>query len=358
MPGEDGPMETEVAIVGGGLSGLALARRLDRSGVDFQLLEARGRFGGRIAALETPSGPVDLGPSWFWPGQPRMAALLAALDLSGFPQYAEGDLSFEDEAGRAHRGVGFASMAGSIRIAGGVVRLVDALVAGLPGSRLHRGARVSALDSAGGVHLADGRAWRARRIVLALPPRVAAKVTFRPALAPEQIGRLERIPTWMAGHAKFVAVYDAPFWRASGLSGDAMSRRGPLVEIHDASGPDGAPAALFGFLGPAPAHRAHRADEIEAAALAQLARIFGAAAGAPTQTALQDWAFEPETATEQDFIPPAAHPDYAAPFARPGLWNGRLQFASTETAPEMGGYMEGALAAAERMAADIIELYK
>jgi monoamine oxidase len=36
-----------------------------------------------------------------------------------------------------------------------------------------------------------------------------------------------------------------------------------------------------------------------------------------------------------------------------GVWDGRLQFASSETAPEMGGYMEGALAAAERVAAQV-----
>jgi monoamine oxidase len=76
------PVKTQVAIVGGGLAGLALASQLHQSGVDFQLFEARDRFGGRIAALETPAGAVDLGPSWFWPGQPRMAALLKGLTLA------------------------------------------------------------------------------------------------------------------------------------------------------------------------------------------------------------------------------------------------------------------------------------
>jgi monoamine oxidase len=84
-------MKTQVAIIGGGLASLALARRLDQTGVDFQLFEARSRFGGRIAALQTPNGAVDLGPSWFWPGQPRMATLLKTLGLNDFAQYATGD---------------------------------------------------------------------------------------------------------------------------------------------------------------------------------------------------------------------------------------------------------------------------
>ena len=45
-------MKTDIAIIGGGLSGLALARHLARDGCDFQLFEARNRFGGRIHSLQ------------------------------------------------------------------------------------------------------------------------------------------------------------------------------------------------------------------------------------------------------------------------------------------------------------------
>jgi len=342
-------MQTQVAIIGGGLAGLALAKRLDQTGIDFQLFEARSRFGGRITALQTPTGAVDLGPSWFWPGQPRMAALLKALGLTDFAQYAKGDQCFEDEAGRVHRGMGFASMEGSLRIAGGIVQLVNALVAHLPADRLHSSARVKAIDRHSGIHLANGQIFAAQHIVLALPPRNAAGLTLLPALTGDQKRRLEAIPTRMAGHAKFVAVYDTPFWREAGLSGDATSRRGPMAEIHDASGPNGTPAALFGFLGLPPPHRMGHAQEITTAALEQLGRIFGAQAMTPAQVTLQDWAFEPETATRHDLVPPSSHPDYGLPPALSGLWDRRLHFASTETAPQMGGYMEGALAVAERV---------
>jgi monoamine oxidase len=346
-------VKAEVAIIGGGLAGLALARRCDQSGIDFQLFEARNRFGGRIAALQMPAGAVDLGPSWFWPGQPRMAALLNALGLTAFPQYAKGDQCFEDETGRVHRSMGFASMEGSLRIQGGVVRLIEGLVASLPAARLHSGARVVQIDQHNGTILADGQICAAQHFVLAVPPRIAARVTFTPALRQDQIDCLERVPTWMASHAKFVAVYDTPFWRDAGLSGDAMSRRGPLAEIHDASGLDGTPAALFGFVGLPPKQRMQCEDEIKTGALQQLARIFGTEALTPSATALQDWAFQPETATDRDLVPPRAHPNYGLSVSLSGIWDSRLHFASTETAPQMGGYMEGALAAADRVATDM-----
>jgi monoamine oxidase len=347
-------MKAEVAIVGAGLAGLALADSLHRAGVAFRLFEARPRPGGRIAALETPLGRVDLGPSWFWPGQPRMAHLVADLGLEAFMQHATGDACFEDELGQVHRGQGFASMAGAFRLAGGMARLAEGLTARLPAERLHLACPVVEIARDGAVLLADGRSCQAPVIVLALPPRIAAGLRFDPHLPPEVMRSLEAIPTWMAGHAKVVAVYARPFWRDAGLSGDAVSRRGPLAEIHDASGPGGVPAALFGFVGvPAPA-RAGRARDIEAAALDQFGRIFGAEAMTPMILVIRDWAFEPETAIGRDHDPPVGHPAYGLLPGLDDIWEGRLHFASTEIATEMGGLMEGALAAAARVSGRIL----
>jgi monoamine oxidase len=66
-------------------------------------------------------------------------------------------------------------------------------------------------------------------------------------------------------------------------------------------------------------------------------------------TTLMDWAVQPETATKADAILPGGHPSYGLPAALVGTWEGRLHFASTETASDMGGLMEGALASAARV---------
>ena len=55
----------DVAIVGGGVCGLALAHSLQARHVDWRLFEARPRLGGRVLTATSASGtPQDLGPTW------------------------------------------------------------------------------------------------------------------------------------------------------------------------------------------------------------------------------------------------------------------------------------------------------
>ncbi|WP_299592718.1 FAD-dependent oxidoreductase [uncultured Tateyamaria sp.] len=336
-------------IIGGGLSGLALAHALEKDGRDYLLLEARDRFGGRILTQDVGDGQFDLGPAWFWPGQPRIAALINELGLKRFDQYADGILTFEDETGQVQRGRGFASMEGSWRLQGGIGRLTQALAARIPHHRKRLNAVVTALhnDTAGiRAVLSDGETHTADRAVLAMPPRIAAELQYVPALADRTRDDMRAVPTWMAGQAKAVAVYDTPFWRDAGLSGDAMSRRGPLAEIHDASPASDGPFALFGFIG-VPANARGDVDQLRTHVLAQLVRLFGKEAETPRQLLIKDWAYDPLTSTAADQKPLFAHPSYRLSTAMTGLFDGRLILSGTETAAQFGGYLEGALEAAE-----------
>ena len=54
----------KVAIVGAGISGLAAAQLLSEKNVDFIVLEARDRVGGRIQTCREGLTPYDLGASW------------------------------------------------------------------------------------------------------------------------------------------------------------------------------------------------------------------------------------------------------------------------------------------------------
>ena len=360
-------MDTETLIVGGGLSGLAIARELQRLKRPFQLVEARHAIGGRILTQSAGRGndkaAFDLGPSWFWPGQNRIGGLIRELGLAAFEQYSNGLLVYENEQGRVQHGEGYAAMEGSLRLRGGLSVLVDALARDIPDHLISLDHRVSAIRRDGGAMLscvlhAGGekeKFIRSQNVVLALPPRLAASAIDLGAVVPRaEMEMMAAIPTWMAGHAKLVAVYERPFWREAGFSGDAMSRRGPLMEIHDASPYEGGPYALFGFAG-VPAEARMDASKLRNACMQQLARLFGPQAGQPIDLILKDWAQDDLTAAPLDRNPLTHHPAYGLPRALSSLCDGHLILGSTETATQFGGYLEGALEAAERCVGELLD---
>ena len=103
-----------------------------------------------------------------------------------------------------------------------------------------------------------GRPLRAAQGILAVPPALAVEqLSFRPDLPASMRESARRVPVWMAGMIKAIAVYDADFWHPLGLAGAAISYAGPFREFHDHSGPEGSPAAIFGF---APAENFAHAD--------------------------------------------------------------------------------------------------
>ena len=137
-----------------------------------------------------------------------------------------------------------------------------------------------------------------------------------------------------------------------------MSHRGPMVEIHDASPIKGGPYALFGFVGyPADAREAHK-DAMMGDALTQLTAMFGPKMANPLHLELQDWATIPEISRTQDRNPVRYHPSYSLPSVLGSLAESGVHFCSTETAHGFGGFLEGALEAAETVAASADETIK
>lgn len=345
-------MNTRVLIVGGGLAGLSLAHKLNVAGCEWQLLESRNRCGGRILTETIEGQGYDLGPSWFWPGQPRMDALIRAFGLERFEQVHQGDQIYQDETGAVHQGRGMASMQGAWRLQGGLGRLIDALADALPTERLHLNTVVTALQhnkNCVDVSVSSGVVFSADRVVLAIPPRVASGLAYSPALPEQSIQAARNIPTWMAGHAKALVTYSTPFWQQMGLSGDAGSRLGPLAEIHDASPHEGGPHALFGFVGTPAGHRRGNTEALKEAIRKQLGQLFGEQGANPDRVVIKDWAFDVHTATDLDQQALRHHPAYGRPAALHNLWQGRLLFGSTEMGGQFGGFLEGALEVADEL---------
>ncbi|UNB53182.1 FAD-dependent oxidoreductase [Mycolicibacterium sp. YH-1] len=89
-------MEADVVIVGAGLSGMIAARTVLAAGLTPLVLEADTRVGGRILTEEVAPGlPVEIGAQWIGDTHERMFALAAELGVETFPQYEEGETSYE-----------------------------------------------------------------------------------------------------------------------------------------------------------------------------------------------------------------------------------------------------------------------
>ena len=183
-------------------------------------------------------------------------------------------------------------------------------------------------------------------VVLALPPRVSvASIKFVPEFSQARLEELNSVATWMAGHAKIVFVYSNPFWQENGLSGDVISHRGPLAEIHDASSKNGDLSALFGFVSVQARYRQQRQEELRTMAVAQLTRLFGELASIPVDVYMKDWAFDPYTSTEYDQEMLMFHPANNIVNVTGKSWDQQLIWSGSESADvhqHNNGFLEAA----------------
>jgi monoamine oxidase len=237
------------------------------------------------------------------------------------------------------------------RVVGGSQVLPERLAADL-GSALRLGSPVTAIRSAPEGVLADaGRTFRARRAIVAVPLPLRGRIEFSPPLpdAHRTLGEVARFGRLI----KCVAVYDEPFWRRGGLSGEALSDVGPASLTFDNSPPEGRPGILLGFVGggDTPAHAGLSEAERRAAVLECFARLFGDEALDPRLYLEQDWAAEPWSGGGPTFLmPPGAWVDAGTALREP---HGAVHWAGSETATRWAGFMDGAVRSGERAAAEV-----
>lgn len=269
-------------------------------------------------------------------------AELSMLRLLAYSAQAGGFLPLIETAGGAQEG----------RFVGGAQQLAQGLAARL-GERVLLEAPVEALeqDAAGVVARAGSRTVRARAAIVAVPPPLAARLRYAPALPGARDQLTQAAP--MGATTKAFLLYPRAAWREAGLSGEAISTVGPASAWFDNCSHDGAQACLLGFVVGRPARELARLprEAQEAALVAQATRLFGEAAAAPSAVVLQDWQQEEWTrgCPTGNFAPGAL----AALGVALRAPVGRIHWAGTETASVWSGYMEGALEAGERAAAEV-----
>lgn len=361
----DEHFDCDVIVVGAGLSGLTAASLLTEAGLGVIVLEAAEQIGGRIRSLTEPvtgSHLADLGPTWVWPEfQPIVTEWLDRLGLETFAQFADGAgiLDYNRETLATRRMI--PGQYGIRRVVGGPKAIIDRLCAKLPQGAIRTGAKVTAIaGSSDAMEITTSSAaspsLRTRSVVVATPVRVAvSSIDWVPQLDDSLAAAMRATPTWMAAQAKAIAIYDRSFWRADGLSGRIASHVGPLIEAHDHSGPDGAPAAIFGFVGWPHGDRKEPSAKLEDQIIEQLTRCLGPEARHPAKLHVEDWATNELICVPRDLNEPPSHPDIAPEILRQPHGEGRIFFAVAETSTRSPGLIEGAFNAGRLTAGKVLE---
>lgn len=280
---------------------------------------------------------LTVGARTVWGAEPDRMSLLWAL------AYMRAGGSFEkllDVEGGAQES----------RIVGGSQLLCTRIAEGLEeGVRLAEPVHGVAWGSDGVTVKCRSGSVRARRAILAVPPALLRGLALDPAL-PRPHRELN--DALEGGHLiKVAAVYGEPFWRQDGLSGEAVSLRGPVTIAFDNSPPSGVPGVLVGFVGGADAPPYARLDPSERrrAALDCFARLFGERALTAQSFLEADWLADPwSRGGPVANLPPGVLARSGKALAEPV---GPLHFAGAERASRWRGYLDGAVRSGESAAA-------
>ena len=200
--------------------------------------------------------------------------------------------------------------------------------------------------------VADGITVDAKQVIVTTPPALAAKIKYSPSLP---AGKMALLKGMTPGNlTKAEAVYETPFWREDGLTGQSVSDLEVGSVTFDNSPPDASPGVLFAFVGGS-AEKAWQKltpEDRRKTMLESFATLFGPKALTPTSFFERDWDDDQEWSGGC----PVSH-------TKPGVMSkygkylrtavGRIHFAGTETSDYWNGYMDGAVRSGERAATEV-----
>jgi monoamine oxidase len=428
----------DAIVVGAGLAGLAVARRLRQSGASVRVLEARNRVGGRVQSQRLASGHViDLGAQLIGDAQTRISALVdevgltrvarnhvgdtvhipstgaepvlargGSLPLSLFGKldalqalwrfdrrlksyradidhldamtasrfiadmtftrapaeflagFVEGELCAPLDEISAHELLDQSASVGGFSgerssadwyLAEGMAPVADHLANALGGDLILNAAVTGIEQHAEWLRVSAGAGtYRARNLVIAVPPQLYEKLGLFPLLQAE---RRKVAATYSRGEViKTILVFERPWWRDRGLSGDVLSPGSVFNAALDGSPADGGVGILVLFSTATAARRLSQtlaeSDRISKA-IDWLRSVSGSPVPPPIVARSIDWNADPWSlggyASRRPISGWSTAPDLFAS-------SQRIHFAGSETANEWRSFMEGALQSAERAA--------
>ena len=344
-----------VVILGAGLSGLLTAFRLKKAGIPVKILEARDRAGGRIkTVIGADSTPLEMGATWFGNQHQNLKNLLEELNLLAFNQYMEGSAIFEATPSSPPQRFQFPPQDPSFRLRGGTAKLIQALLKFFTAEEIRFNEQVKQIlveEEQVQIRTED-RTYSAAKALCCIPPALLVNtIKFTPELPEALFTEAQNTHTWMQESIKVGVVYKHPFWRDSKIS-TIVSNHGPVIEFYDHSDSTESKFALCGFLHPD--YVIFDRKEREEKVIEQLKRLFGKEAGDYLSYDEVVWQKEKFTNadTGETFLP---HQNNGHSIFQEPLYRGKIIFSNSETSAVYGGYMEGAVYAANLTAKKVIQ---
>lgn len=195
---------------------------------------------------------------------------------------------------------------------------------------------------------------KAKKCIVAIPPTLVEKISFTPNLPANKIQLNQRFP--MGTAMKCFGIYEKPFWREKGFSGQIVSNSKPIHVTFDCSPKDGSRGIILAFVEAENARGfiEKTASERKQVFIESLAHYFGSQALNPIQYIDKCWSEEEWSGGCYAGNPtPGTITQFGAYLRKPLQ---HLHWAGTETAKKGNGYMEGALEAGYRAAKEVIDL--
>ncbi len=199
---------------------------------------------------------------------------------------------------------------------------------------------------------ADDMTVRARRAIVAVPLVIANQILYEPMLPVDRTFLQQRMPS--GAIFKINIVYDEPFWRADGLSGQSAAPGTPAPVTIEACTDKDRPGVMCVITEGPIARELCKLDDSErrAAILGELVKRFGDKAASPEHYIEQNWTVERYSGGGMiGHTGTGVLTEFGHALREPC---GRIHWAGTESSAVMCGWVDGAVRSGERAATEVM----
>jgi len=341
-------INTDIVIIGGGLTGLTLAYLLEQNNSNYAIVEARTRLGGRILTKHNDKEtPIELGATWLIEQQTSALRLLQSLHIDVFEQHY-GKTAIYHPSGKSNAQLVNLPQndTKSYRIKNGTHTLIEVLSKKVNQKSIFFNEQIEriTLNNQPITVKSKKNIYHCKYIVSTLPPLLFHKtITVKPQLPETLVNVISKTHTWMHNSIRVGLTYKTPFWKENKTSGTIYCSVGAIQEFYDHSNAAANLFAISGFINGELATLTKK--ERRKLVINQLKSYYGNIALDYLSYEECVWGNENYTTIKSDtFLMPQTNNGH--PIFQTSVLDNRLFIGGAETSPRFPGKMEGAITSA------------